>query len=198
MVNFQFPISNHQKNRGFTLVELMVSIGIFVFMTALLIAKYGNFNQTTFLTNLAYDVAITLHTAQTYGLSSVGQGSNFSYAYGVHFDPVSNNKKLILFSDNNADNKFDQSNDSIISTYNITHSAIIGGVCKSTTASCSSSTSENLDIIYKRPNPEARICDSTACISGGAPYAYAKIVVQAVDGSIRSINVYRTGQISIE
>ena len=61
------------RSGGFTLIELIVSVAIFVFMTALVVAKYGNFNQSVLMTDLAYDIALTLRTAQTYGVSVQGQ-----------------------------------------------------------------------------------------------------------------------------
>jgi len=100
--------------RAFTLVELMVSVGIFLMMTGLVVAKYGNFNQSVLLTNLAYDVALTIRTAQTYGLSVrnndlSNSSSDFQSGYGVHLDtstrPDSNsgnnfNQEIIFFADN--------------------------------------------------------------------------------------------------
>ena len=88
-------------NKGFTLIELLVCITIFVIMTALLLFKYGNFNQSVLLTNLAYDTALTIRTAQNYGLSVkavkdasgadvICSSSNFQCAYGVMLssDPI--------------------------------------------------------------------------------------------------------------
>ncbi len=62
-------------SRGFTLIELVISIAIFVIMTALVVAKYGNFNQGALLTDTAYDIALVLHTAQSYGLSVKNAGA---------------------------------------------------------------------------------------------------------------------------
>ena len=101
---FNFQFSNYS---GFTLVEMLVTIAIFIFMTALLVAKYGSFNDTTLLTSMAYDVALTLRDAQSYGLnvqgyqSSSGLGiQSFNYPYGIHFNATSpNNTKMTLFAD---------------------------------------------------------------------------------------------------
>ena len=81
-----------KKDRGFTIIEMVVSIGIFAFMTAFLVAKYGTFNQSVLLTNLAYDTAITIRNAQASALNVQGAASttgvsslSFTNAYGVHF-----------------------------------------------------------------------------------------------------------------
>lgn len=189
------------KKKGFTLVELMVSVSIFVFMTALLLTKYGNFNQSVLLTNLAYDIALTIRTAQTYGLSvqrSTGSATSFRYAYGVHFDKtIGNNQKIILFTDSNNNKIFNSSDDIIISTYNIKRGAKIFDFCISDLCSISPGNIDKVDISFLRPNPDARIC----VIAGGVEtcnQAYLKIIVQATDGSTRNVVIRRTGQVSVE
>ena len=67
----------------------MVTISIFVIMTALILARYTGFNSGTLLTNVAYDTALTMKVAQTYGLA-VRKVDNLTditkayfYAYGI-------------------------------------------------------------------------------------------------------------------
>ena len=101
-----FVKTNH--NRGFTVVELIVTVTIFVFMTALIIVRYGAYNQGTMMTNLAYDVALAVRTAQTYGVSvkvSSPTGQDFSAAYGVEFQTGQNS--FILFVDANTNGFYD-------------------------------------------------------------------------------------------
>ena len=127
---------------GFTLMELMVSISIFVIMTVLLIVKFGNFNQNTNITNLAYDIALTLRTAQTYGMSVQGQATGagispmFQYSYGVAFCALASgscpgasdtfsDQQLVMFADTDpaaTRGAYDNS-DINISPYNIKHGA---------------------------------------------------------------------------
>ena len=152
--NFQFSIFNAPKNKGFTLVELLVSISIFVFMTALVVSRYAAFNQGTLMTNLAYDIALTIRTAQTYGLSvksanvgtgattggnnanNASYGSNFNLAYGVDFSATStgatNSKSFLIFGHNApltgiSTYQFSSISalDFIVNTYNISSGAYI-------------------------------------------------------------------------
>src|ERR1035437_4022736 len=95
---------------GFTLVELMVTVGIFLFMTALVVAKYGSFNDGTLLTSMSYDVALTLRSAQSYGLNVQSYNSQnlFNYPYGIHFSSAAgSNNQMILFADVNVNNIYD-------------------------------------------------------------------------------------------
>ncbi|MCL5782024.1 MAG: prepilin-type N-terminal cleavage/methylation domain-containing protein [Patescibacteria group bacterium] len=91
--------------KGFTLIELLVTIAIFVFMTALILARYNSFNSGTLLTNAAYDVALAVKEAQTYGIG-VKQYSykQFSTGYGLYFSTAydathTNTGTFVLFAD---------------------------------------------------------------------------------------------------
>jgi type II secretory pathway pseudopilin PulG len=190
-----------KKNiKGFSLVELIVSIGIFIAITALVIFKYGSFNQSTLLTNLAYDMALTIRTAQTYGLGSKNASetvSNFQYAYGVEFDPsTSGRDKLITFTDSDANNKF--SSGESTNQYSLKRGAIISNICTGSNLSCDYTliSGDKLDILFKRPYPDAiiNLIDSSGVIS---QKKYVLITVQGTDGSTRSVEVTENGQITV-
>jgi prepilin-type N-terminal cleavage/methylation domain-containing protein len=190
----------HKIESGFTLVELLVTISIFVVMTSILLIKYGNFSQGTLLTNLAYDVALTIRTAQTYGVSVQGQTSggipDFTYAYGVHFDKsTGSNQQIILFVDLDKNGVYDTGE--TVSVYNIKRGAKIAGFCVSITGICSAidSNINYVDISFLRPNPDAGICYNEI----NCNQQYLKIFVQSGDdNSVRSVTIRRTGQISID
>ena len=98
-----------RSKKGFTVIELVISVAIFVFMTALMIAKYSNFDQSVLLTDVAYDTALTIRTAQAYGTSVKGAGTtvvSFQNAYGVHFDTGSPTQ-MILYADTNGNGRYD-------------------------------------------------------------------------------------------
>lgn len=188
------------SSRSFTLVELMVSLGIFTFMTVLMVTKYGNFNQSILLTDLAYDVALTIRTAQTYGLSvkNVGGATTFNYSYGIDFSngasSLNNNRQVIFFADSNPNNYYDVG-DTVISTYAIKRGAYVYSICVgSGQASCSALTSNSqLDISFKRPSPNAIICPNNSCIGD----TYAEIILRGTDGSTRMVVARENGQISV-
>ena len=156
------------KNKGFTIVELIVSIAIFAVMTALVVSRYGTFNQNTLLTNVAYDMALTIRTAQSYGLSvksSDSAANSFGSAYGVHFD-MSKPTKFVLFADTNKNGYYeDPANSGVdqnITTYTLTSGVTISKICLAVTQSSCQSPSSNLlassdalDITFRRPNPDA-------------------------------------------
>jgi prepilin-type N-terminal cleavage/methylation domain-containing protein len=204
---------NRATKSGFTLIELMVSLAIFAFMTAFLLAKYGTFDQNTLLTNLAYDTAITIRSAQSYGLNVQGvlnastcngqagfTAGNpcFFYPYGVHFGNPTPNNQFILFTDLNQGTAnaglYTGSNEDV-SKYTMNRGYTIQSICAGTASSTCAQLS-SLDITFKRPNPDA-IIDGAQLVGGPVTnQAYAKITLTA-NGLTQSVVVQSTGQISI-
>ncbi len=100
-------LRTHAVNVGFSMVELMISIGIFMLITGILLANFPSFSSKISLENLAYEIALSIREAQIYGLSVKQFGTGgFDYGYGIHFDNTDYNS-FILFADINANQKYD-------------------------------------------------------------------------------------------
>lgn len=192
-----FSFSKKQQKRvrhfllgGFTLVELVISISILGAVTAFVIAKYGSVNQSIFLTNLAYEGASMVRTAQSYGLSvRQAPDSSFIYAYGTHFS-TTEPKKIQLFIDLDDDKAYDSGE--LLQEYVIKQNLSITSLCIGESPCAEVST---LDILFKRPEPDAIIVGCTG--SCNATKTYAKVTVSSSEDA-RSIVIRRSGQISVE
>ncbi len=111
-----YSANNPCRSGGFTIVELLVTTTIFVLITSISLVKNAEFNSSISITNLAYEVALQIREAQSYGVSvkefGVGTG-NFDVAYGVYFiDSV--NDSFIFFADENKNEKYNASNGEFI------------------------------------------------------------------------------------
>ena len=84
--------------RGFTLVELMVVLAIMVVITGVVLTSQSSFNRTLVLANTAYDIALTLRSAEPRGLGSRVTSSASNAGYGVHFETGTSNM-FTLFAD---------------------------------------------------------------------------------------------------
>jgi prepilin-type N-terminal cleavage/methylation domain-containing protein len=73
--------------RGFSLIELLISTAIIVAVAAIVIVRFSTFDSTTLLKSLAYEVAATIREAQVHSVSVLGADPNFRYPYGVTFAP---------------------------------------------------------------------------------------------------------------
>ncbi len=188
--------------KGFTLVELMVTVGIFVLMTGVLLARYGKFNHGIILTNLAYDTALTVRNAQSYGLNvksapstgtSISYSNEFNFPYGVQFKDETSS--FILYADGNKNNKYDTGE--AITTTNIKRGSKVSELCVGIEKNCSNDVTE-LNIIFKRPDPVAHIFSTSNTGTIKPENAYAEITLQSIDGSIKKVVVRATGQIGVK
>lgn len=85
------PLHSHpdtalsEYHGGFTLVELLVVLSIIVVITGIVITSQSSFNKTLILANTAYDVALSIRSAETYGVGSRAVGGMANVGHGVHF-----------------------------------------------------------------------------------------------------------------
>lgn len=215
-----FAHSQRKITAGFTLVELLVTISIFAVVTGIVLVSQSRFNNTILLTDLTYDVALTIRQAQNYGVNvrqyESGNTKNFSTAYGVYFNE-NYLKNLALFADADGNNAFtsDSSGSALdvsdfcisnpgecIDRYTIRRGNAIDSFCVYTTANarqCSGDVENaKLYILFRRPQPDARFYftyDVDQVLS--SDIAKAEITLKASDGSTRKVEVNTTGQISV-
>lgn len=83
---------------GFTLIELLMVLAIIITITSVVFTSQSTFNKTLVLTNTAYDVALTLRSVETFGLSSRGSGLSSSAGYGLHIESATPGS-FTLFAD---------------------------------------------------------------------------------------------------
>ncbi|MFC1733488.1 hypothetical protein ACFL6I_24580, partial [candidate division KSB1 bacterium] len=76
-------------NSGFSMIELVVSTGIMIMITMVVLVNHAAFGGNILVGSLAYDVGLSIRQAQVFGLSvrefGIGTGT-FDVGYGVHFD----------------------------------------------------------------------------------------------------------------
>ena len=100
--------------RGFSLVELLVAIGITTLLVATGIPTFRSYGQRISLDQAAEDVAGLLITARTLALSPDAAKEKEVVAYGVAF----NNKKAELFSYKHNENEYEKRTENPRQTFN--------------------------------------------------------------------------------
>lgn len=188
-----------KKTAGFTLIELLVSMAIITMITSIVLVNHNKFNGSIFLSNLSYDVALSIRQAQIYGLSVREFAGTFDIGYGVHFD-IATPTSFFIFADIDRNQRYNSSVDSIVETLTITRRNTISKFCAtpfgaSPVERCTDSGTPitTLDIAFNRPDPEAVIIDNL-----GTSYTSARITVSSSEGDTRSVVVEGTGQISVQ
>jgi len=198
-----------KTNAGFSLIELIVVMGIFTIITSVIMFNYGRFSSNLVVTNLAYEAALAVRQAQVYGISvkrTNVDGSNFDAAYGVWFDK-NDLQAFYLFADQPGTeartNQFDVTLNETEESFGLNGSNIIDDFCvkeSNGTKSCKSTGDiDSMSIVFKRPEPNAKIYGFPSI---GVPIEFAsqaEVIFTLGRGDKRArMTVTNTGQISID
>ena len=207
-MNMNIKNQKYNLKSGFTLVELLVTISMFVIITGVILVNSNKFDSTVLLNNFTYDVALTIKQAQSYGVNVKESSSgSFNTAYGVYFDLAQSKTNFVLFNDVNDNKIYDGlltacPTDSVecIQKYSMTKGTGIKSICAgSDETDCKNNPADQLSIMFKRPNLSALIYSKI----GGNPLstekAYAKIILAAQNGTATStVVVTSVGQIYVK
>lgn len=86
---------------GFSLIELLVSIGIIVLVLSIVITQQSTFNSAVLLRSQAYEIALAVREVQLSAVSATSDGAgDFRSVLGVSFsDSVAGNQRYVTFID---------------------------------------------------------------------------------------------------
>lgn len=208
---FLLSSSNKQKN-GFTVVELIVSIGIMLAITSVIVFNQSQYSSSASLQNLANELSLSLRQAQVYGISvkEISPGSNnFNAAYGMTFSSTaSTNNSYIFFADKVTPNKvYDNSWDCPLGASSeclektmITHGNTVSALCVIPSTGGEDCSLGRVDITFLRPATEARIVyfNSAHSLLSFPTAKGVRIKLASPQNENRSVVVYTTGQISVQ
>ncbi|MGH7175638.1 MAG: pilus assembly FimT family protein, partial [Minisyncoccia bacterium] len=74
-----------RRSSGFTLIEMMVSLAIVTIIAGVVLTSHSSFSNSLIVSNTAYDVALSMREAQSYGIGVRGLGSTVNVGYGLDF-----------------------------------------------------------------------------------------------------------------
>ena len=100
-----------ELEKGFTMVEVLVSASIIALIASLILANYPRFNEALAVRQVAEQIASATRLVQAYGLSvkEFGTGSDIFPGYGIYFQSASP-ASYIIFADVNGPNKSNKHN----------------------------------------------------------------------------------------
>lgn len=171
--------------RGFTLVELVVTVGIFAVISTVIISRNSQFDEEIFLSDMAYDVALSVRRAQSFGVNVRGAEGSFDHPYGVYFENGTSTYQLFVDSD---DDGFYSGHGELLETYTVGRGTMIGPLCDfGTKTPCDL---ETLTVMFQRPEPDAIIEQGAVTRAG--------VGISAPRGGQRYLFIESTGQFSIQ
>jgi len=199
-------LSFSKKNSGgFTLVELLIVLGIFALLTGVVLGNYRTYDSNALFANASEDIVLALRQAQVYGAGAKENsvvctgGTKFECSYGVYFSKVGTYANgITVFADNNSNRVYDIASDPIVTGTSVVWPANI-----SVTDLKCGGTDCSLDVAsatFRRPNPDAFIAD-VAVANSSLPSPYNLLTITLTDSKAAKtaiVKITRAGQISIQ
>lgn len=189
---------------GFTIIEMLITMGVFALVSSMVLANYPRFSERLTLEQTAQKVALSFREAKTISLT-VGEsetGAEIFPGYGVHFDAGEDGdeKRYFIFSDLDADKKYAESDDGEEDIFEIQSSAFISGACfgeenAETFEQCESyNQTKILDVVFTRPKPSIDFYD------GNMSRSEQNVIIFIVNsgGDVKKIIIWKTGQITVK
>jgi prepilin-type N-terminal cleavage/methylation domain-containing protein len=196
------PTQRQNTQQGFSLVEVVVVIGIFLIISATLLYNYGQTNARLTLDNKAHEVAQWVREAQIYAMgvkSSQGIPQTEFNGYGIHFQQSSVSSFLVFTDRQPGDKRLNPGGNCGDPGVECVNQVLLPNSLKIVSIRGISSgvptTLDNVDIVFTRPNPDATITGDSSL--GTSVYEKAEITLAATKGFRRTIDVWTTGQISV-
>lgn len=81
-----FNFISRQKNKGMTLVELLVVLAIMGIISGMVVINYSGYRSSASIKVTSDDIALSIRQAQTFALGVRSISSGVFPGYGVHFD----------------------------------------------------------------------------------------------------------------
>lgn len=182
--------------RGFTLIELLVVIGVFVVISAMVLANYPGFITSLNLGNVSKDIASVLRQAESYAMgvrAFTDRNNDIVFPpYGVHFENQQPNK-FIIFADTNGNSLYDSINRELVQEF-ILNKVKIADLCVNYDSSPPDTIlcdRMDIDIVFKRPDPAINIKSQGTGFSNGA------VIVESA-GKQSAVIFWISGQIYVK
>ncbi len=174
----------HMKGKGFTLIEILMVIGIMIFMTVLVLPNWRRGNQGLAMERALHQIAQDITRAEEMALrAQFFQCQTGSIkGYGVYWDRAAMPDSYILFADCNSSNQYESQVDSIVETI-----ALEPGVAIS-----SLSPDPSFSIVFAPPEPAVTIKP------GNPSQAQIVLTLDSEPGTTRTITVTSRGIIDIQ
>ncbi len=195
---------------GFTLIEMLIVLVIIIIITTIVLSGQSGFNRTLALNNAAYDIALSIRQAQSYGLSSQAFGGTNNAGYGVYFQSATPTS-YIFFADvypavvanaqpdarpGNGQYDAGSSPAELVQTYSLNNGFTATGFCGYSSALGQICTGAGgltaLSFTFSRPNTRTSIMAKTTT---WASYTNGCVKLTSSNGDARYVSVSQTGQV---
>jgi len=202
-----------RKDQGFSILEMLISLSIITMILTVIVRGQSNFSESAGLQNAADQIALYFSQVQTFslGVKEVTPGvfsSSFGMAFSTRAMPNGSTTAYIYFADRDNDSLFDNDWNCVTGGTSeclerpfLYRGNTISNLCIVPSSGADLCGQGRIDISFYRPRAEARFLffDSGGNqVTPPVGYQGAKITLRSPSGTLRSISVYTTGQISVQ
>jgi len=206
-------LASSKHHRGFSLIELLVSVSIMVLITVIIVVNQRGYDNSQIIKNAADTLALDIRTAQVYGTGvKVSSAGDFQSDYGIMLENYqsSEDKGYISFADQGVKNGYYDGGEEFgtggqcLPPECVSRVELQNGVfIKRMSLILVDGTFPDIgrtDILFRRPSLAPRIKWATySDISAYVPQAIGvRITLQAPSGEQKNVFIYITGQISVQ
>jgi prepilin-type N-terminal cleavage/methylation domain-containing protein len=205
--------------KGFSLPELIIVIAIFAIITTMAMFDQARLNSNTLLTNMAYEIALSVREAQVYGIGvrdasfSTTATGIFSGQYGAHFNIATPREVMVFGNASETYVPYDPSGPGAQARVryvfenqrgNFISAICVGNLEASTVRACETGQPEIVnvaEVVFRRPVPAPNIYKKV--LAGGTMISAdagdrVYVVVHTLDrANCRVVVVEPTGQIRV-
>ncbi len=192
-------LHSFSKNiRGFSLLEVLITAAIIGIVTAMVVIRYGAFNNSVLLKSQAFELALDLREAQVFAVSVRGRGVQFREEYGLYFDADTTNQYLLFQDSGDTKPAIFNAGEEIGKPYLIDSRFEITDICVNACTSGSTEVAlEDLSISFARPDFDALF--ETTDSSAPGSINRAEITISPLSSAeTRRVIITSTGQITVE
>jgi prepilin-type N-terminal cleavage/methylation domain-containing protein len=184
-----------RSNKGFTLIEMLIAIGIMVAITSVVVLNRSKAGEGATLKNDADLMSLNIRQAQVNSIAvretSAGSG-NFNVGYGVYFPHLAINS-YIVWVDTNGNGVYDGGE--TLSTGVLSNGELISDLCVLNSVGAEVCNQSNLNMRFLRPNTAPLLYANGVLQSG---IQGLRIKITSTSGLLRTVTIYSTGEISVQ
>ena len=180
-------------SRGFTILEMLISVSIILFISGQVLVSFSNLKETSTLTRAAQELAFNIRRAQNMSVAVVGVGiggtMQIPNAVGLRLSSAEgNNKRYFFFADQGASNGLYDG-----STERIEPDILLPGNVSITSITGEVPESPGVHIIFY--TPEATLLLSNGV---GTPISnFVTITLTGPSGGIQRVRIRMSGQVTV-
>lgn len=189
----------NQNKGGFTLLELLVSIGIFTLLATLIFVNFRFGNDVQNFEQAPKELAESLRSVQNMALSGVTAPTNdadprsVAPAYGIYFEYPAGTE-YILFADNNGDSVYAPSDDTLLQTMPLKTDISLNSCDRPAAQACQAELECTCNIVFSTDDGSVTVNEQTASevdaeilLKSGATEGESRVVVKTKTGVVEVV-----------